>query len=104
MTGSVAVSINGETAHSAALWNSRTVTQKECENYNDTVQFVLNEYSFANCDNFVKNKERLRQLTEISAKLFGVLSIIYAGDMSQLKPVFGNPIYLDQTKSQKTNS
>jgi hypothetical protein len=78
MTGSVAVSINGETAHSAALWNSRTVTQKECENYNDTVQFVLNEYSFANCDNFVKNKERLRQLTEMQNCLVFCLSYMLA--------------------------
>jgi hypothetical protein len=96
MTGSAAVSINGETAHAAALWNSRTVTRKACQAYKNTVQFVLDECSYANCENFVKNEERLRQLTERSSKPNGGLSIIYAGDMSQLKPVYGNPIYLDQ--------
>jgi len=96
MTGSAAVSINGETAHSAALWNSRMVTRAARQAYKYTVQFVLDECSFANCENFVRNELRLRQLTERSSEPYGGLSIIYAGDMSQLKPVYGNPIYLDR--------
>jgi hypothetical protein len=95
MTGAAAVSINGETAHSAACWNSEKIKKKQCEEYKHTLQFILDECSFGNKDDFVKNSRKLRLLKEVSEKPYGGLSMIYAGDMSQLKPVIGDPIYLE---------
>jgi hypothetical protein len=96
MTGSAAVAINGETAHSAAHWNADFIKKKHCKAYENTIQFILDEVSFGNCDDLKKNEYHLRLLMEISYKAYGGLSIIYAGDMSQLKPVLGKPIYLEK--------
>ena len=101
MTGSAAVSIFGETAHSAFCL-MRTITAKDIEEWRDTLMVIVDEISFANISVLEKINTKLNQLKERPANdKFGDLAVLFAGDFCQLEPVKGKPLYFKTENNGK---
>ena len=94
LTGAAAVSINGETSHSANVWK-RVVKDTDIEDWKHRYMFILDEVSFACRKDLEKCYQKCCELKENTLD-FGGIDIIFAGDFSQLKPVRANPLYLEE--------
>ena len=82
MTGSAAVSIFGEIAHSA-ICLMRPITAKDIEEWRDTLMVIIDEISFANVTVLGTINKKLNQLKERPATdKFGDLAVLFAGDFS----------------------
>jgi hypothetical protein len=93
LTGSAAVSINGETTHSACKLNSAVVTQSE--EWDDTIMIIIDEISFAKKHDVESMNKNLNLLKDMRRHmLFGGLHVLFAGDFMQLKPVGAKPLFL----------
>jgi len=86
-------SINGETIHSAAHLNARTITTEMIQEWSDARMLIVDEISFAKRSELKKVCDNLRLLRETSLSLYGGLPCIFAGDFSQLPPVQSLPLY-----------
>lgn len=96
MTGSAAVSIFGETAHSAFCLN-RNIKSQDVDEWKDTLMIIVDEISFASEATLMCMNKKLNQLKEkpIATTKFGDLAVLFAGDFTQLEPVKGRPVYLN---------
>ena len=93
LTGSAAVSINGETTHSACQLNHKDVTQDD--EWIDTIMVIVDEVSFAKKEDMAKLDANLNLLCDVTRSAhFGNLPVVLAGDFSQLKPVKGTPLFV----------
>ena len=86
-TGSAASLFGGVTIHSAAALNARGVSQKVQKKWSDVYILVIDEISFFALSSLEKLDKHLRRITGQSNKVYGCMSIIFAGDFHQLPPV-----------------
>jgi hypothetical protein len=94
MSGVAATLIHGETAHSALYLNRKSeITEEQKRVWADTRLVIIDEISFATAKDFKMIDETLRKLTGKLFENFGGLNIVFAGDMRQLEPVKGEPVY-----------
>jgi hypothetical protein len=95
LTGAAAVSINGETSHSANVWK-RVVKDTDIEDWKHTYMFILDEQVSCACrKDLEKCYQKCCELKENTLD-FGGIDIIFAGDFSQLEPVCAYPLYLEE--------
>ena len=91
MSGVAAVSIGGETLHSAAAFNRKI---SDDDNSWDNVRLlVVDEVSFMSSKDVDLLDDKLRKLTRSHDALYGGLNVLFCGDFMQLEPVRGNPLY-----------
>jgi hypothetical protein len=84
LTGSAAVSINGETMHSSCGLYRKLDKDEEWEN---TILVVIDEISFIKRKDFEKLNKVLNAKCDVQQhQLFGNLQIVFAGDFCQLRP------------------
>ena len=96
LTGSAAVSIRGETTHSAACLNNRKIPESKIAEYKGTYMFICDEISFAGQSlpkKLNSNLNRFMEKDNLHGK-YGGLPMVFAGDFTQLKPVNQYPLYL----------
>ena len=86
VTGSAAVTIHGETMHSACGLCSRKRATAD-DDWKNTVMVVVDEISFITRNDFEKLNDVLNKKTNSKARsVFGNIQIVFAGDFCQLKP------------------
>jgi hypothetical protein len=95
LTGAAAVSLHGETLHSAAALQ-RKVTGSDIEEWKFSFMIFVDEISFASKNVIMKLHDKLRSLKEQPDLLFGGMDVVFSGDFSQLRPVIGKPLYLEK--------
>ena len=97
LTGSAAVSILGETTHSACYLNSTKFTPDMIKEWEDTRMVIIDEISFASETVLQKINTNLNILREVDRNLcrFGHLPILFAGDFTQLEPVRAQPLFIN---------
>jgi PIF1-like helicase len=94
MSGSAAVSINGETAHMACCTNKRgPIPIAEIERWKHAYLLIIDEISFASKAFLDQLNKCLGQLLQNANAKFGGIHILFVGDMSQLDPVGQKPMY-----------
>ena len=97
MSGSAAVSINGETAHMACCINKKAaIPQQEIERWKHAYLLIIDEISFASKSFIEKLNKRLGQLLQNPGSKFGGIHILFVGDMSQLDPVGQKAMYKEE--------
>ena len=107
LTGAAAVSIHGQTTHSALHLNCK-LNDTSCKdekwttrkkNFEQTYMIIIDEISFANSDILKNINDRLNILKDNNNPnvVFGNMPIIFSGDFSQLKPVTGLSLMSDRT-------
>ena len=87
MSGVAATLLHGETAHSILGINRNKMTVAEQEQFADTRLLFIDEISFASDGNLETMQDHICQLMREFFKMYGGLSIVFAGDYSQLEPV-----------------
>ena len=96
LTGAAAVSIFGETVHSACFLNTKKIKTEMTEEWKDTLLVVVDEISFASESILRKINENMNILKEIGKEgKFGGIPIVFAGDFTQLEPVRSQPLFLN---------
>lgn len=89
LTGTAAVSIRGETVHSAARLLATNITAEDIASYANTYMIFVDEISFAP-EKLIRELDlKLRILKDEDRIPFGGLHVVFAGDFSQLEPVNG---------------
>ena len=96
VTGTAAVSINGETT--CSVFNLKTVKDKikYSEEFDETVMVIIDEISFMGCKQLKKLNDHMN--TKCNARItaaFGNKQMLFAGDFGQLPPVGDQPLYKD---------
>jgi len=106
MSGAAAMSIGGETMHSAVTFN-RTIASDDVSWANAQL-LIVNEVLLMNTKDIDKLDENLRALTKNHSTLFGGSHILICGNFRQLEPVTGNPLcshlHADKKWVTSTNS
>ena len=100
LTGAAVVNIRGETNHSACALN-RKLTNKDVDEWKDTLMVIIDEVSFASETTLKQINSKLNALKEIDIDTypgakFGNIPILFAGDFTQLEPVMGKPVWLNE--------
>ena len=97
LTGVAAVSINGETTHSACKIsiNNDTKPQPERKEYENTIMIIIDEISFINQKTLETVSRNLNIMVDVdqSKYVFGDLQVLFAGDFGQLHPVSGTALF-----------
>jgi hypothetical protein len=95
LTGTAAVSINGETVHSACKLSNRAKVKRDDE-WENTIMIIVDEVSFITKVDFEKLSKNLNIICDGGKKaFFGGLQIVFAGDFCQLSPPGTNtPLYM----------
>jgi hypothetical protein len=94
MSGSAAVSINGETAHMACCINTKgPIPIAEIEKWKHAYLLIIDEISFASKAFLEHLNKCLGQLLQNVNSKFGGIHILFVGDMSQLDPVGQKAMY-----------
>ena len=97
MTGVAACQIpNGKTIHSQACLTNKRIGQANIDSWSSTKMLVIDEVSFLDEDSIKKLDKHLRILKQ-NDELYGGIHIIFVGDLFQLKPVQGKPLYKGNT-------
>ena len=96
VTGSAAVTIHGETMHSACgLCCKKKMGDDEI--WNNTIMVVVDEISFITKQDFeLLNKVLNKKTDSANGSIFGNLQMVFAGDFCQLKPprVGSKPLFV----------
>ena len=97
LTGSAAVSILGETTHSACYLNTKRYTPEMIDEWAETRMVIVDEISFSSEATLQSLNNSLNHLREVNLNLcrFGHLPILFAGDFTQLEPVKAQPLFLN---------
>jgi hypothetical protein len=95
--GSAAAIWGGVTTHSAVHLNKSLITDTLRDEWDNVRLLVIDEVSYFSTNDFKKLDTKLRALKRCRQKMYGGLSIIFAGDLRQLEPVNGKPFYVDHT-------
>ena len=97
LTGTAAVSINGETVHSACHLGKKVKVKREDE-WDNTIMIIVDEISFMTRLDFEKLSKNLNVICDEGGNaVFGSLQIVFAGDFCQLSPPGTNtPLYMYQ--------
>jgi hypothetical protein len=94
LTGTAAVTIGGETTHSAcSLFKKNDNMSAETVEWEDSYLVIIDEVSFASKETMLLINEKLGVLRQNKDSKYGGLCIVFAGDFSQLPPVRSLPIY-----------
>ena len=93
MSGVAATLLNGETTHSVLGLNRDTVQNEEAAEWADARLLIIDECSFASDSDFEKMHQHLKYLMRNHHRMYGGISVVFAGDYSQLEPVGRDPIY-----------
>ena len=95
--GVAATLLHGETAHSALhLCKRKPLKHEHILDWGEDARLVIiDEISFASKRDFEKLSKNLKYLMQKKMKDYGGVSIVFAGDFSQLEPVGSVPIYKD---------
>jgi hypothetical protein len=93
LTGVTATLINGETIHSAAKLNFKTIKAEHIAEWKFVRLVIVDEISFACSMELRKLNNKLQTLMETICHKYGNLHIAFLGDFSQLHPVSGNPLF-----------
>ena len=91
LSGVAAVSIGGETIHSAAFLNRKI--PNDDESWGNVRLLIIDEVSFMSTDEVDNLDQKLKRLKRCYTKPYGGLNILFCGDFRQLDPVSGNPLY-----------
>src|SRR5271168_857427 len=98
-TGSAAALLNSSTYHSVLnIGSDRTrndvTSQSNVRERLDGVDYIfLDEISMVACHELYQISASLAKARNMTETPFGGLNMIFAGDFSELKPVFGSPLY-----------
>jgi hypothetical protein len=96
LTGAAAVSIRGETTHSACGLRSTTLKTERIHEWEDTKMLIIDEISFANEKTLKDINDKLNQLKQSgNESRFGNIPIVFTGDFTQLEPVKAKPLFLN---------
>ena len=97
LTGAAAVSIFGETTHSACLLNASTITEERIKEWQHTKMVIIDEISFASerVLSLINKKLNILKQTGNDTK-FGNIPILFAGDFTQLEPVGAKPLFVNE--------
>ena len=97
MSGSAAVSINGETTHMACCTNKKTaIPLSEILKWRHAYLLIVDEISFASKKFLERLNQCLGQLLEKPDSKFGGIHVLFVGDMSQLDPVGQTPMFAEE--------
>ena len=99
MSGVAAVSIKGETIHSAAFLNGR-IPEDDMSWANARI-LIIDEISFMNTHDIENLDKKLRDLMRNGNSLFGGMNIIFCGDFRQLEPCTGKALYSSNHADKK---
>ena len=95
LSGVAATLLNGETLHSAAKLNCKSISIDHIQEWKPSRLLIIDEISFANAADITNVDGKLQLLKETVRQKFGNLHIVFTGDFSQLEPVKGHPIYYE---------
>ena len=95
LTGSAATEIKGTTVHSACkISGNAVVTDDDIEEWLNTRLLVIDETSFADCEEVIFNLQKsLQKLTNEFDAPHGSMNIVFIGDFLQLEPARGKAMH-----------
>jgi len=96
LSGVAATLINGETVHSAAHFQTGSITTEHISSWKHARLIIVDEVSFARKEELVQLNQKLGLLKETVKSKYGNMHVVFSGDFSQLEPVGGKPLYYDQ--------
>ena len=99
LSGVAAVSIKGETIHSAASLNSKVM--EDDNTWCNARLLIIDEVSFMSAKEVDTLDKKLRELKRSHADLFGGMNILFCGDFRQLEPCRGSPLYSQNDNDKK---
>jgi PIF1-like helicase len=104
MTGVAATIIGGETVHSALHLkkNINSIPSEAIDLWANTKLLIIDEISFANNEEIDKMNENLADLKNSFYVPFGGINVIFCGDLRQLEPVRGFPLYKNHENLSST--
>jgi len=94
LTGAAAVTIGGETTHGACCLNKTKNLDEEQQQWTRAYLLIIDEVSFASRETLEKLNNQLRELMNSPTRPYGGISILFAGDFSQLPPVQKKPLFV----------
>jgi hypothetical protein len=93
LSGVAATLIHGSTTHAAMGLLRGTPTSVMIEEWNDTRLLIIDECSFGSSETITTIEHHARILKLGEFEYYGGLSLVYAGDFSQLEPPGQSPLY-----------
>jgi hypothetical protein len=88
LTGAAAVTIGGETTHGACHLNrTKNIDEEQQEQWSRACSLIINEVQFASREDLEKLNDQMRELMNFPTQPHGGISVLFAGDFSQLPPV-----------------
>ena len=104
MTGVAATIIGGETVHSDLHLknNTNSILPEAIDLWANTKLLIIVEISFANNEEIDKMNINLSDLKNSYYEPFGGIYVINCGDLRQLEPVRGNPLYKNHENLSST--
>jgi hypothetical protein len=95
LSGVAATLINGETLHSTAKLNCKTINVDHIAEWKPARLLIIDEILFATSADLSNLNTKLQLLKEMAGAQYGNLHIVFTGDFSQLEPVGGKPLYYE---------
>lgn len=99
LSGVAAVSIRGETLHSAAALNREV--KLDDHSWANARLLIIDEVSFMSTSEVDLLDEKLRSLMGKPGSAFGGMHLLYCGDFRQLEPISGHPLYTQRHSEKK---